>query len=218
MLSCPPKPKPIVAGCAEALGEKPKWLGRVVGKCLKLHSHEWHDGARDRLADSLASMRAVYTTSLSLRRYCLQPAQPPPAFQELNLPALSNPSDLAKWLGITLDQLEAFTHPRQHSRTHPRCWHYYHELRRKRDGAQRLLEIPKARLKALQRKILKGILEPVPLHEAAHGFRSGRGPRSGAQLHLGQPLVLNCDLADFFLSISANRVIGLFLILGYTCH
>lgn len=211
MLACAPKNKGMIEACTDLLGEKPKWLGRVVGRCLQLHAHEWHDGARDRLARTIADQKAVRETSLKPRHYCLQPALRPPAFADLDLPELNNPRELADWLQISLDELRKFTDPR----LRPASWHYHYQVVSKRRGGQRLLEAPKSRLKALQRRVLHGLLERIPVHDAAHGFLRSRGILSGAQVHLEQPQVLNCDLADFFLCVGLNRVIGLFRVLGY---
>ena len=63
--------------------------------------------------------------------------------------------------------------------------------------------------------MLHEILDHVPTHEAAHGFIRGRSARSHAAAHIGQRIVLRLDLRDFFASISAGRVHGIFRTLGY---
>jgi hypothetical protein len=85
----------------------------------------------------------------------------------------------------------------------------------KRTGGMRLLEAPKPTLKAIQRRILHEILDRVPPHEAAHGFRSGRSILSHARAHAGRIALLRMDLEDFFISIPAGRVYGVFRTLGY---
>ena len=52
--------------------------------------------------------------------------------------------------------------------------HYTYRWLRGRRGQARLLEMPRTRLKALQRRLLHELLERIPPHEAAHGFRRGR--------------------------------------------
>ena len=79
----------------------------------------------------------------------------------------------------------------------------------------RLIEAPKPRLKAIQRQILRDILDHVPPDPAAHGFRAGRSIASGARPHVGQRLVLHFDLSRFFTSILGARVQALFRALGY---
>ncbi len=79
----------------------------------------------------------------------------------------------------------------------------------------RLLEIPKPRLKRSQRWILDEILALLPVHDAAHGFVPGRSIVTNAALHTGQEVVVRFDLKDFFPSVPASRVRGVFAKLGY---
>jgi len=70
-------------------------------------------------------------------------------------------------------------------------------------------------LKALQRRILDGILNAIPPHPAAHGFRKGRSIRSFANSHVGQRVLLRMDLKDFFPTFSGPRVQAFFRTAGY---
>jgi hypothetical protein len=79
----------------------------------------------------------------------------------------------------------------------------------------RLIEIPKPRIKELQRRILRDILDPVPVHPAAHGFVNGRSIATFAAPHTGKAAVLRLDLEDFFPAFPAARVQALFRTLGY---
>jgi hypothetical protein len=88
-------------------------------------------------------------------------------------------------------------------------------------GIPRVIEAPKARLKEIQRWVLREILDHLPPHEAAHGFTRRRSAVTHAQLHTGQAAVLRLDLKDFFASVPAGRVYGIFRTLGYSpsvCH
>jgi retron-type reverse transcriptase len=85
----------------------------------------------------------------------------------------------------------------------------------RKSGLPRLLEAPKARLKEIQRWLLHEILDQVPPHDAAHGFTRGRSVLTHAARHIGQPAVLRLDLRDFFASVTAGRVYGIFRTLGY---
>jgi RNA-directed DNA polymerase len=82
-------------------------------------------------------------------------------------------------------------------------------------GPPRLIEAPKARLKEIQRWVLREILDHVPVHRDAHGFARGRSVVSHARGHAGQPVLLTLDLRDFFASIAAGRVYGTFRTIGY---
>jgi hypothetical protein len=93
--------------------------------------------------------------------------------------------------------------------------HYHYHWVSKRSGGARLVEAPKSRLKAVQRRILHGIVDRVPPHDAAHGFRAARSIATFAAPHVGKRVVLRVDLQDFFPSIRRRRVIGIFLAAGY---
>jgi RNA-directed DNA polymerase len=82
-------------------------------------------------------------------------------------------------------------------------------------GLPRVIEAPKARLKEIQRWVLREILDHVPVHPDAHGFTRGRSVISHAGAHVGSPVLLALDLRDFFTSISAGRVYGTFRTIGY---
>ena len=73
----------------------------------------------------------------------------------------------------------------------------------------RLLEIPKSRLKELQRRLARHVAHPVPLHPAAHGAVLGKSVRSCLLPHAGQPTLVRCDLEGFFAAITDDRVGGL---------
>jgi hypothetical protein len=82
-------------------------------------------------------------------------------------------------------------------------------------GGVRLLEQPKPRLAEVQRRVLRHVLDALPLHEAAHGFRRGRSALSCAEPHSGRELVVRMDLEGFFPAVSARRVGSLLLLAGY---
>jgi RNA-directed DNA polymerase len=79
----------------------------------------------------------------------------------------------------------------------------------------RVLEQPKSMLKAAQRRVLREVLDWIPAHEAAHGFVPGRSARSHAAAHAGAAVVLRLDLEDYFASVTAGRVYGIFRTAGY---
>lgn len=99
--------------------------------------------------------------------------------------------------------------------SHEKLRNYRYRVLPRRSGLPRILEAPKARLKEIQRWILHEILDHVPTHEATQGFTRGRSVRTHAALHTGQASVLRLDLRDFFASVTAGRVFGIFRTLGY---
>lgn len=143
--------------------------------------------------------------------------RPVSALDRLDLPKLATPGDLADFLAITPEQLIRFADLRglsAHS-TDPFGPHYLCHLRPKRNGGHRLIEAPRPFLKTLQRRILRGILDHVPPHHAAFGFRRGRNCVQAAARHAGERVVLGFDLTDFFPGLDVARVYGLFRSLGY---
>lgn len=142
---------------------------------------------------------------------------PAPAFVGIDAPRIETPRGLATWLGVSLAHLDWLADSkRQHDRTTiPILRHYNYRFEPKRTGAPRLIEAPKPALKAIQRQILREILNPAPVSAHAHGFVRGRSCLSGAQLHAGESAVVRADLRDFFPSISAGRIHGLFRSIGY---
>lgn len=93
--------------------------------------------------------------------------------------------------------------------------HYRYAWLARHGGPPRVIERPKARLKSIQRRVLHEVLDWIPAHDAAHGFTRGRSARSNAAAHTRRPVVMRFDLEDFFASVSAPRVYGLFRTAGY---
>jgi hypothetical protein len=85
----------------------------------------------------------------------------------------------------------------------------------KRRSGARLIESPKACLKAIQRRILGEILARIPVHSASYGFARGGSILKHAALHCGKDTVVHLDLKDFFLSVPASRVHAIFRTAGY---
>jgi RNA-directed DNA polymerase len=75
--------------------------------------------------------------------------------------------------------------------------------------------VPKPRLKAVQRRVLDGILGRIPPHPAAHGFRPSRSVLTYAAPHAGRAVVVRCDLRSFFPSVHRARVRAVFRAAGY---
>jgi RNA-directed DNA polymerase len=130
---------------------------------------------------------------------------------------LGSVTELAERLELDLGQLQWLADTRSLERTvsAERLRNYRYALVPRRSGIARVIEAPKARLKEIQRSILHEILTQVPVHEAAHGFVERRSVITAAAAHTGHAAVLRIDLKDFFASIRAARVYGVFTTLGY---
>jgi hypothetical protein len=133
------------------------------------------------------------------------------------VPPLRSSAALAKWLGLTLGELEWFAdcQAREADQPEGRLRHYTYRWLAKGRGRWRLLEMPKHRLKTIQRRLLHELLAHIPSHDAAHAYCRGRSVRTYAAPHARRAIVLRFDLRDFFPSIRASRVHALFRTAGY---
>jgi hypothetical protein len=130
---------------------------------------------------------------------------------------LASRAEVAAWLALDAGELEWFADRRglEASVKHEPLRHYARRWLAREGRLPRLLEEPKPRLKALQRKVLHEILDAIPPHDAAHGFRKGRSVESHARAHAGQRVVLRCDLASFFSEVPLGRCLGVFRAAGF---
>lgn len=144
-------------------------------------------------------------------------ATTPESLVTFPLPELTTWSDVASWLSLSDKEVAWFSDCRsqQAKTTERRLHHYNYHWVPKRTGSLRLIEAPKSRMKEIQRKILKEILNRVPPHPRAHGFSRGRSTRSYAEPHIGKDVLLRFDLKDFFHSVPVPRIGALYRRLGY---
>ena len=142
---------------------------------------------------------------------------PTPRFAGLDIPRLVTVGDLATWLEITPAQLDWFADERRQQvrAVEPALQHYTYAFVAKSAGPPRLVEAPKARLKAMQRRVLRDILDKVPVHPCAYGFVAGRSCIDAAAIHAGEAAIIAADLKEFFPSTPMRRVHGLLRSLGY---
>ncbi|MEP6824906.1 MAG: reverse transcriptase family protein, partial [Ramlibacter sp.] len=73
----------------------------------------------------------------------------------------------------------------------------------------------KPELRQVQGRLLAGLLNRIPVHEAAHGFVKGRSVLSHAREHTGQEVVIAYDLREFFNSVGIARICAVWRTLGY---
>lgn len=122
------------------------------------------------------------------------------AFRTLDLPQSATLENLADWLMVPMDRLDYLADPQGRAEAHfaPAIHHYGYAIAPKRSKGVRLIAAPKPGLKALQRRILYGILDSIPTHPTAFGFVRGRNCLGGAGRHAAEEVVLRFDLQDFF--------------------
>lgn len=215
----------LIDGVVWACGKPWPWIPAL---CTAIHARcaeYFHHFSREELAriilDNAAFLAAWDSPARpQILRYCIDLPIPPeqPAWRAaLALPDLPASADLAQWLGLSISELDWFA-DRWRVETLPltSLQHYHYRWVPKRSGGWRLIEIPKPRLRAMQQKILHELLDLLPLHAAAHGFRHGHSCVSHARLHTGKRVVIRMDLKNFFPSIPAARVQALFAKLGYS--
>lgn len=223
MLAGEPDAESARQRCVQLLGSRSKWIAQLVREIVGRFSEDWRDTWRHDMAKAITESPTFNSvrqrTTFRLRNIPLTPprmAPMPVALSGCVVPNLPTPLDVARWLNLSMDELIWLTGPLGYvARNDLRTKHYHYRWIAKRTGGVRLLEIPQAHLCALQRRILHQLLEYVPLHEAAHGFRKRHSCVTNARPHLGQAVVIRMDLADFFGSIGGGKVYRVFTTLGY---
>ena len=207
-----------------AVGERRVWV-RDLALATR---HAFPDAPRDRpreLSQFLAACPPLTTSFAAARRrvggpltvkrwYVAETAMGPAPWP---VAPLHTVGDLRDLLGMSTETLLWFADPKQLERTvgDEPLRHYRYRWVPKRSGGVRLIEDPKPVLKHVQRVLLREILERVPVHSAAHGFRKGRSALTHAGGHVHRRVVLRLDLEDFFASVRGPRIYGILRRCGY---
>lgn len=93
---------------------------------------------------------------------------------------------------------------------------YYREFTiPKKNGGVRIIREPLEPLKSIQRRILSGILSPLPASPFAKAYMKGQSVKENAFYHRHQAIVMTLDIHSYFDSFSFGRVLHLFRSLGY---
>ncbi len=223
---------PSGPGGASGPSGRPRWVRPLVRRVLADHPAPPRDAPRALVAEligagGLPPALPDGRSQVVVRRWAAAPtAMAAPGrrasgvVMDWPVPALDTVADLARLLRLSTDDLDWFaglTHRPRGAAESPAGHGSHHRYRwlAKAGGGHRLLEVPLPRLAAIQRHLLRAVLEPIPLHDAAHGFRRGRSAHSHAAVHTGRAVVLRLDLESFFATVTAGRVYGLFRTAGY---
>jgi RNA-directed DNA polymerase len=120
---------------------------------------------------------------------------------------IANKAQLARLLAVAWQEMDyVLRNPRR----------YYRPAKvPKRDGSLRTLLVPRGKLRLLQDKIKRHILDKFPNLECVHGGVRRRSVVSNALPHIDKPVVFSVDLKDFFPHVSPDRVFRIFLGLGF---
>jgi RNA-directed DNA polymerase len=208
---------------AEALGRRERWLRPLARRVLATFGTSSPPPRPGPLAEFIRRdagyRRGNHRFSNPHRLYWVPEVMAPRAGAPAtwNVPALTSPGALAEWLGLSPGEMDWFAdcQGRLRQAASAPLQHYTYRWLTSRRGKARLLEIPKARLKEMQRRILHELLDAIPPHAAAHGYRRGRSIVSHVTPHTSRPVVVHLDLRQFFPSIGAARVRALFRTAGY---
>lgn len=225
MLAGSAEPDAMVERMTRVLGEPAGWMNGLARHVAKRFIARWDSVGGKEVSKVVAEMPGFVAAWRSeqppkvVRLLTRPPIQrpPPPWMLGASLPQLPTLADLAAWLEVEPSELDWFADrwrvPVQSAATP--LHHYSYKMIEKRDGRCRIIEIPKSRLRTLQRKVLSGLLDRIPTHEAAHGFRRGRNVVTFATPHVAKAVVVRFDLADFFASVHAGRVYSAISTFGY---
>jgi hypothetical protein len=203
-----------------ALDRRPRWVRPVVREVLAAYHRPPSDRPRElaRFIDIALEDVPTDADDPSPPRV-LRWLVPEPAMgrRRWPVPEIASVGQLATFLGVSDADLAWLADARGLERTveDEKLRHYRYGTLRRPGRAVRVIERPKPRLKQIQRRILHEILDLIPTHDASHGFTRGRSVRSHASEHTGQFVVVRLDLEDFFASIAAGRIYGIFRTAGY---
>ena len=211
-----------------ACGHKEPWLRPLIRRACSAFDNEPLHRKEETLARFILQDKGFALAWIALcqeqrlllgRLFFVRPGMSPVAGAPASwaLPQLVTPTALADWLGLKLPQLHWFAdcHGHETEAAPGRLRHYTYRLLPKAAGKWRLLEMPKPRLKAIQRRLLYDLLNRIPPHDAAHGYRRQRSIITFASPHCGQRMVLRFDLRNFFPSVRSSRIHSLFAAAGY---
>jgi RNA-directed DNA polymerase len=210
----------MVARAGQSFDRRPPWVRPVAREVLAAYHRPPADRPRE-----LAAFIALALEGRPLPEDATQPPRvhrrliPEPAMgrRRWPVPVLASVGALAEFLELSDGELAWLADARGLERTvtDERLRNYLYSAVPRRGGPPRLIERPKFRLKSLQRRLLHEILDWIPAHDAAHGFTRGRSAVTNANQHTGRLVVVGLDLEDFFASVTARRVFGIFRSAGY---
>lgn len=210
----------VVARLTRTLGKRWRWVPPLANRYVRAFAGKCRP--RERQVVAFLRADAGFQKALAQHGRALQIAdwQAPPSFvhsQAWQVPEIATEGELAAWVGLSVSELEWLADLKNLGAKckEEKLRHYRYRILAKAAGGVRLIEMPKPRLKEIQRRILDEILAPIPAHAAAHGFVKGRSIKTFAAPHAGQRVVLRMDLQEFFPRLSRARVQALFRTAGY---
>ena len=200
----------LLARGSAVFDRRPRRLRRIVRAVLELYHRPPLDRPRElaRIIDTLAPLPAVRNW------IAFEPSMGRTPWPVPSIPTLA---DLADFFEADIGKLQwlADAHQLERLVASEQLRNYRYSWHARPGSTPRLIERPKSHLKSLQRTVLRAILDHVPPHDAAHGFRRGRSAVTHAALHTGRRAILRFDLENFFASVEGRRVFAIFRAAGY---
>ncbi len=217
MLAGPWNPGSLAYRTRRVIGRRPAWLATLAAEVTTAYPRPPSDRPRELRAFVLSCNAFQRVLASPAPRIAVRITSPTSTVRRpFHTPVVDDAAALAATLGVTVDELVRLADTRLMARRAPseRVAHYRYQWITRPAGG-RLLESPKTRLKAVQRRALDVLLSPIPVHPAAHGFVRGRSATTGAAIHVGSDVVITLDLEHFFAAITAGRIWGVLRSAGY---
>jgi hypothetical protein len=209
----------LVRRAGQAISPTPRWIRRIAASVLAAY----HRPPADRPRELAAYVRLVIgglrepptIERPRVRRWLLSEERI--GRRRWPVAELETAADLAELLELDLGRLDWLADVRglERSVVSEQLRNYRYLWLPRAAAPPRAIERPKSMLKAAQRQVLREVLDHIPAHDAAHGFVAGRSARSHAAAHARAGVVIRLDLEDFFASVTAGRVFGIFRTAGY---
>jgi RNA-directed DNA polymerase len=224
LLSGEQEPAAAVARLQHALGRNWRWITPVAKRYVDHFAGRVRPRRREVVAflradPGFAEARREHRREIRIRHWVTGPQamQPVAAAAGWPIPRIETVGALAEWLELSPSELGWFADLKGmgYKRPQPFLDHYHYLVLVKTGGGIRLIESPKVRLKAIQRRILFAILDQIPAHPAVHGFVKGRSIQTFAAPHVGRRVVLRMDVENFFPAFSGARIQAFFRTAGY---
>jgi RNA-directed DNA polymerase len=210
MLAGPWTDTALTARTTRALGrpKAPRWLHALVGQVLAAYRDPPADRPRELAAflQSCPAWRTAWQHRRPPRIVAWTPVPTQMAHRRWPVAELPDHGALARLLDVDQGELAWFADVRSQERRVAEPLRHYRWSQLARPSGVRLIAAPKPRLKEIQRRLLRHVLEPIPVHDAAHGCVRGRSVRSAVAPHVGTTVVIRVDLQAFFPSVRAGRV------------
>ena len=166
-----------------SLGRNWRWLRPLAARYVKAFGRRTRPHRREVLAflrkdSGLLEARRRYREEIEIKHWLAEPQimQPITVASTWNVPAIESVGALSEWLAVNPSELLWLADLKglAAKMKAPRLQHYHYRVLRKSTGGFRLIEIPKPRLKDIQRQILFHILNKISA--ASRRTRVSAGP------------------------------------------